>query len=161
MSVSSDATSGLCLVVPTGPQNTTCRKNGILSQTSEPGTRSRLLPASPDASRNLIGPFLHRTGGAGIAGETRKALAATRTHALTHARPRPAGRQARARTRPASAPEARALSGLCCGGGGGGCCESPSTARAETQTRLRRSPRHPPLSPQSPRRVLREGTALG
>lgn len=75
----------------------------------------------------MICPFLRRTGGAGIAGETRKALAATRTHALTHARPRPAGRQARVRTRPASAPEARALSGLCCGVGGGGCCcESPS-----------------------------------
>lgn len=64
----------------------TPRSNG-----GESGTRSRLLLSSPDASRNLIGPFLRGTGGARRAGETRKALEVTRTrtHPRTHVRGRP------------------------------------------------------------------------
>lgn len=58
------------------------------------------LPASPQASGNLTTPDLRWAGGAGKAGWTRKAqsVARTRTHART---PGLAGRQARARVRPA------------------------------------------------------------
>lgn len=60
------------------------------SNGGESGTRSRLLLPSPGASRNLVGPFLRSTGGARRAGETRKALAVTRTrtHSRTHVRGR-------------------------------------------------------------------------